>query len=45
MLTLFGIVFGWPVVAAVSLLVGWWFLPQPAIVKRIGVALGIVKEK
>lgn len=35
MLTLFGIVLGWPVVFVAGLVVGWVFLPMPGFVKRI----------
>lgn len=27
----------------VGLIVGWWFLPQPGFVRRIGEKLGLVK--
>ena len=35
MLTLVGIVLGWPIVFAAGLVVGWFFLPVPGFVRRL----------
>lgn len=35
MVTLFGIVLGWPIVFGVGLMIGWLVLPMPGFVKRI----------
>ena len=42
MLTLFGVLLGWPVVFGAGLIVGWFLLPAPKFVQNLWAKLGLV---